>query len=69
MEGALFTEIKSSLYSLDEKPKVLGFVAGLGGRDVRIRDLIKMVKKAYEAITKDKKFPDEEWVGLRGEKL
>jgi 2-oxoisovalerate ferredoxin oxidoreductase alpha subunit len=69
MEGALFTEIKSSLYALDEKPKVLGFVAGLGGRDVRIRDIVKMVRKAYDAITNDKKFPDEEWVGLRGEKL
>jgi 2-oxoisovalerate ferredoxin oxidoreductase alpha subunit len=69
MEGALFTEIKSSLYSLDEKPKVLGFIAGLGGRDVRIRDLIRMVRKAHDAITNSKGFPDEEWVGLRGEKL
>ena len=68
MEGVLFTEIKSSLYTLDERPKVLGFIAGLGGRDVRIRDFIKMVRKAYDAITNNKNYPDEEWVGLRGEK-
>ena len=68
MEGALFTEIKSSLYALDEKPKVLGFIAGLGGKDVRIRDLVKMVRKAYDDITNDKKSPEEEWVGLRSEK-
>jgi len=68
MEGALFTEIKSSLYSLDERPKVLGFVAGLGGRDVRVRDLVKMVRKAYYAVGSGKSYPDEEWVGLRGEK-
>ncbi|HML01752.1 MAG TPA: transketolase C-terminal domain-containing protein [Candidatus Bathyarchaeia archaeon] len=68
MEGALFTEVKSSLYSLDEKPKVLGFVAGLGGRDIRVRDIVKMVRKAYDAVANSKKFPDEEWIGLRGEK-
>ena len=68
MEGALFTEIKSSLYALDEKPKVLGFVAGLGGRDVRVRDFAKMGRKAFESISNDKKYPDEEWVGLKGEK-
>ncbi len=68
MEGALFTEVKSSLYALDEKPKVLGFVAGLGGRDVRVRDFIKMVRKAFESIANNKKYPDEEWVGLRREK-
>ena len=67
MEGALFTEIKSSLYTLDEKPKVLGFVTGLGGRDVRVRDLVKMARKAFEAIKTGKTYPDEEWVGLRGE--
>jgi 2-oxoisovalerate ferredoxin oxidoreductase alpha subunit len=69
MEGALFTEIKSSLYSLDEKPKVLGFVAGLGGRDIRVRDIVKMVRKAYDAMTNAKKFPDEEWIGRKGERL
>jgi 2-oxoisovalerate ferredoxin oxidoreductase alpha subunit len=68
MEGALFTEIKSSLYPLHEQPKVLGFIAGLGGRDVRVRDLVKMARKAFDAITNDKTYPDEEWVGLRGEK-
>ncbi len=68
MEGALFTEIKSSLYPLDEQPKVLGFVAGLGGRDVRVRDLVKMVRKAFDAVANDKTYPDEEWVGLKGEK-
>jgi 2-oxoisovalerate ferredoxin oxidoreductase alpha subunit len=69
MEGALFTEIKSSLYALDEKPMVLGFVAGLGGRDVRVRDIVKMVRKAHDAMANSKKFPEEEWIGLRGEKL
>jgi 2-oxoisovalerate ferredoxin oxidoreductase alpha subunit len=68
MEGALFTEIKSSLYPLDEQPEVLGFVAGLGGRDVRVRDLVKMVRKAFDAVANDKTYPDEEWVGLKGEK-
>lgn len=40
-EGPFFTEIKSSLY---EKPiPIYGFIAGLGGRDVSIKDIESMV--------------------------
>lgn len=64
-EGALFTEVKSALYELDEKPLVLGFIAGLGGRDIRVRNLTKGVRKAFNALINDEKFPEEEWVALK----
>jgi len=62
MEGALFTEIKSSLYPLDEKPLALGFIAGLGGRDIRVRHIIKAARKALNALRTGMKHPKEEWV-------
>ena len=62
MEGALFTELKSALYHLEEKPLVLGFIAGLGGRDIRIRDLTKAARKGLDALKKGAKYPKEEWV-------
>ncbi len=65
MEGALFTEIKSALYDLDEKPIVLGFIAGLGGRDIRIRNLTRAARKAFNAIRTGTKYPDEEWICIK----
>ena len=65
MEGALFTEVKSSLYNLDEKPLVLGFIAGLGGRDIRVRHITKAAKKALDALRAGTNFPEEEWVDVK----
>jgi 2-oxoisovalerate ferredoxin oxidoreductase alpha subunit len=65
MEGALFTELKSALYHLEEKPLVLGFIAGLGGRDVRIRDLTRAARKGLDALKKGAKYPKEEWVATK----
>jgi 2-oxoisovalerate ferredoxin oxidoreductase alpha subunit len=65
MEGALFTELKSALYHLEEKPIVLGFIAGLGGRDIRIRDLTRAARKALDALRKGVKYPKEEWVAVK----
>jgi pyruvate ferredoxin oxidoreductase alpha subunit len=55
-EGGLFSEIKGVLYNLDERPKAIGFVAGLGGRDItqkNIRDIIKLSKKAEKEEVKE----------------
>lgn len=62
IEGVLFTEVKSSLYPLDEKPLVLGFIAGLGGRDIRVRHIIKAARKALNALRTGAKYFMEEWV-------
>ena len=65
MEGALFTEVKSALYHLEEKPLVLGFIAGLGGRDIRIRDLTRAARKGLDALKRGVKYPKEEWVATK----
>ncbi len=43
--GALYEEVRSTLYSSEKRPKVSGFVAGLGGKDIRVKDLEAVVKK------------------------
>jgi pyruvate ferredoxin oxidoreductase alpha subunit len=45
-EGPLCTDIKAALK--EEKTKVVGFIAGLGGRDINR----EMIKKAFEIIEK-----------------
>ena len=42
--GPVCSELRSALYDLDKRPKVVGFVGGLGGRDISkdgFRDIIK----------------------------
>ena len=41
--GPLAMEIRSVLYDLDERPKLVSYVAGLGGRDVTYKDIENMV--------------------------
>jgi len=45
-EGVLSYELKSALYGLKSAPYVKGFIVGLGGRDIKTKDLIDGVHKA-----------------------
>lgn len=57
-EGALFSEVKASLYSKSDA-KVYGFIAGLGGTDVPYQDVEAICEKAVKGKAKD-----YEWYGL-----
>lgn len=43
--GPVFSEVRSALYSEKERPNIVGFVAGLGGRDLTVQDFEDMVEK------------------------
>lgn len=43
--GALYDEIRSALYTLEKRPKVSGFIAGLGGRDITLKDVESVMEK------------------------
>lgn len=49
-EGALSTEIKASLYSRDIRIPVLEFVIGLGGRDIPVDTISRIVDRAKDVI-------------------
>ena len=38
--GPMFTEVRSACYDLENKPKMINFVYGLGGRDVQMENII-----------------------------
>ena len=48
-EGALYTDIKSALYRKNG-PLAMGFVLGLGGRDIKKSTIKKIVAKTEAAI-------------------
>ncbi|MEE9457814.1 MAG: pyruvate ferredoxin oxidoreductase [bacterium] len=59
-EGIFCTEVKATLYGRDGAPPVLGFVAGLGGRDIKVHDLLAIA----EAAEKDD-CPEFNWYGVK----
>jgi len=44
--GSVFSEVRDALYYLKEKPKIVGAVVGLGGTDVRSKDINALIDKA-----------------------
>lgn len=62
--GGIFAqEIRSTFCNEDERPRVFGFIMGLGGRDVTPDAIEEAIK-----ITLDNERPKEEitWIGLKG---
>ena len=63
--GVLFQEIRSTLYPLDNRPHVLSFVAGLGGREIMVRDVNEMVDITQKAVDTGRIEEENIWIGVR----
>lgn len=48
--GPLFQEVRSACYDLDTRPKMINYVYGLGGRDVRVENIAEVYEKLEEII-------------------
>lgn len=57
--GPVGTEVRSALYQVPGRPRVVNFIAGLGGRDVTVEDFEEMADKAYFYLKKKPKEPYE----------
>jgi len=53
--GPVCSEIRSALYSEEKKPKVIGFVGGLGGRDITVDGFEEIVNRGIEISQKGSK--------------
>ncbi len=62
--GPIASELRSSLYHLEERPAVVSFIAGLSGRDILIDQFVKMVERA-EGHFSAGRIPDYEMFGVR----
>jgi len=69
-KGALCSEIRDALYSITSKnrPKVLSFIAGLGGRDIPMGSVANVIKTCREAL-EGKSVEEKSWVDLKKEML
>jgi pyruvate ferredoxin oxidoreductase alpha subunit len=46
--GPVCSEIRSALYNRDRRPKVIGFVGGLGGRDISVEGFESIIARGIE---------------------
>ncbi len=66
LSGVVATEVRSAMYtSSSTRPPVLGFIGGLGGREVTVPDVEKMSDIVFQAA-QGKAQPLTQWIGLRG---
>ncbi len=63
--GVLFNELRSVMYPVDRRPLMLNFIAGLGGREVRVNDVNHMVDIVQQAIYTGKIEQETTWIGVR----
>jgi len=62
-EGATCSEIKSALYGTYINASIRNFIVGLGGRDVKARELVDATKKAIASLKETVINPDyPEWI-------
>jgi pyruvate/2-oxoacid:ferredoxin oxidoreductase alpha subunit len=63
IEGATCSEIKSALYGSSARAVIRNFIVGLGGRDVKARELVDAVNKSLSSLKDgvlNKEYP--EWI-------
>ncbi|HLJ60884.1 MAG TPA: pyruvate ferredoxin oxidoreductase [bacterium] len=63
--GVLANEIRATLYAQDRRPPVVGFIGGLGGREVTIpnvREMFELTRKAAETGMSPR---TTTWIGVR----
>jgi len=63
LEGATCSEIKSALYGSSIRAVIRNFIVGLGGRDVKARELVDAVNKSLLSVKEgdlNKEYP--EWI-------
>ncbi|WP_456322006.1 transketolase C-terminal domain-containing protein, partial [Palaeococcus sp. (in: euryarchaeotes)] len=66
--GAVFTDASRALINEKEKPIVLDFILGLGGRDVTFENLDEVIEISKKAL-EGEKVEEVSWIGLRKEIL
>jgi len=64
MSGVLATEIRASLYPAAARPPVVGFICGLGGREVTVPDVRRMSDMVFKAAAGQTQ-PPVTWIGIR----
>lgn len=62
--GPLFLETRSALYDMDERPKMVNYIYGLGGRDVKTSDIESVYNDLLEIVKTGKVGEVHRYLGL-----
>jgi pyruvate ferredoxin oxidoreductase alpha subunit len=62
--GPVASEVKSAIYGEKNRPEVVSFIGGLGGRDVTPEEFEQMVNRGVELVKKGIK-KEYEMIGVR----
>jgi pyruvate ferredoxin oxidoreductase alpha subunit len=68
-QGVLSTDVKTALYDAQQRPLVLGLMAGFGGREVNLDTIREIVQRARRALDTGSVPPEAEFIGLKIETL
>lgn len=63
--GVLFSELRATMYNQEKRPLMLNFIAGLGGREIRVREVNEMVDASQRVIDTGKVEQETTWIGVR----
>ena len=67
MRARLFSDVAATLYNAPQKPILLNFIAGIGGRDVTPQDIVAVFEKAKRTAETGVVESEIEWIGLNRE--
>lgn len=67
--GIIANQLRAALYPCKSRPIITDFIAGLGGRDIKAKDIESAVRYMYEAIEGIREARELEWVGIRPEEV
>lgn len=64
--AVLYNEVRSALYDLEPRPKVVSFISGLGGREVTLDSVGEMASILLETGRTGRVEQPTCWIGVRG---
>jgi pyruvate ferredoxin oxidoreductase alpha subunit len=62
--GVVANEVRTAMYTADRRPPIVGFICGLGGREVTVPNVREMTEMVYRAASGER-LHDTYWIGLR----
>jgi pyruvate ferredoxin oxidoreductase alpha subunit len=63
--GPLFSEVKSAMYDSKQKPNLLNYIFGLGGRDIFPKDIEGVYKEMFDALRTGMMCKQVNYIGVR----
>jgi pyruvate ferredoxin oxidoreductase alpha subunit len=64
--AVLYNEVRSALFDLEPRPRVLSFISGLGGREVTLDNVTEMSEILLKVARTGRVEQPNYWIGVRG---